>query len=62
MITIQVLISFTELNVENAIKRMFLIANSMQKDSKTRLKEIRVDSKTTMRDLEVEEDLVPQKI
>tara|TARA_B100001750_G_scaffold248250_1_gene277735 strand:- start:895 stop:1896 length:1002 start_codon:yes stop_codon:yes gene_type:complete len=33
MITIQVLISFTELNVENAIKRMFLIANSMQKDS-----------------------------
>jgi phosphate uptake regulator len=42
-ITIQILLSFPELSVENALKRMFLIAVSMHKDAIQALNEMDAD-------------------
>lgn len=42
-ITVQVLISFSELNIDNALRRMFLITSSMHKDALTALRKIDAD-------------------
>ena len=62
MITIQVLISFTELNVENAIKRMFLIANSMQKDSIESLNKLDKDAVRDYLKANPESTEIPEEI
>lgn len=42
--TLQVLLSYPQLNVENALRRMFLIAASMHKDAMFALKKLDIDS------------------